>query len=109
MPDLEDHLQEIIDTIDSTKMLEDLAIMLIDINAQINAIKEDAAANGLSAYELKNAADIYALAPLLSAKAHALNAIATLKSTEEFAKSITFNQYLNGVDNNGGNGLGRTA
>lgn len=98
MPELNDHLQQIVDIVDSSKLMEDLAILVIQLEDEIKTIIEMAEEHGVPPNKLINGmTDEPYLRPILIAKAHAYNAITALKSTEQYARTQVFNQYMHGA------------
>lgn len=101
MPELEEHLQDMINIIDSSKMLEDLAITVMHINEQIAEIERESTLLGCSIYRLQDAQGVPVLSSLLVAKVHAMNAIATLKATEQYAQNYVIQNFTTTDGRNG--------
>lgn len=69
-------------------LIEDLTVMLEQINAQIEVVERSAADMGVPPLELQTATGDWVMRSLFSAKAHTINAIVTLRSIDNYAKTI---------------------
>lgn len=82
------HDEDISETLKDNFLLEDLAILLENINLQIREVEIEAEHLGLHPTELRTSGGDWPLRSLLSAKAHTLNAMVVMKTTENYARTI---------------------
>lgn len=82
------HDDEMADLLKDNFLLEDLGILLKSINDQIREVEIEAEHLGIPATELRTSGGDWPLRSLFSAKAHTINAIVVLKSTENYARTV---------------------